>query len=140
MDFYSWFRSVNNTYVDIDGNNSPQCMDSMHSYCMKVLGLNRFILAAPTAIQSFSNSSPLFTKIINRPWNVPKQGDIIYFGKPFGLYIGDDKKLHYAGDVAIVNTANVWSLTAINQNNPLGSRVHVQAYNYRGCLGWLRRK
>lgn len=133
MTFFESFFKWNGKFVDLDKAYGPQCMDWMHQFVIDVYGLDRSNLAAPSAKRLWYNfpnvkGSQHFTKIANRPWNVPKQGDIIIWG--FGTY----------GHVAIVNTANVWNLTSIDQNYPLNSPVHIQSHNYINCLGWLRMK
>ncbi len=136
MNFFEWFRLVNGKFVtspNAPSGNKYQCMQLMHDYCMKVLGLTATDLAAPSAKQlfySFPNvkGSKYFTKIINRPWNTPKQGDIVFFGS--GQF----------GHVCIFNEGNVFRFTSIDQNLPLNSPVHLQTHSYLGCLGWLRKR
>lgn len=133
MTFFESFRKWNGKFVDVDNAYGPQCMDWMHQYVSDVYGLDRSNLQAPSARQlwsSFPNvkGANFFEKIPNRPWNVPRQGDIIFW---------NDGKF---GHVAIVNEANVLRLTSIDQNYPLNTPVHVQSHTYFGCLGWLRKK
>ncbi len=133
MTFFQSFYKWNGKFVDTDGAYGPQCMDWMHRFVEDVYGLNKTNLAAPSAKQLFLTfpnvkGSAFFTKIINRPWNVPRQGDIIFWN--YGEF----------GHVAIVNEANVFRLTSIDQNYPLNTPVHIQEHNYRGCMGWLRFK
>lgn len=112
---------------------------------MDMYGLDKSILAVPQAKDLFNNfqnlkGNSLFVKIANRPWNVPKQGDIMVWGSPYGAYkeYGTTK---YAGHTGIFNEGNVWRFSSIEQNNPLNTPVHVQNHNdlYRGVLGWLHR-
>lgn len=140
MTFFEWFQKWNGQLVDTDGNKSYQCMDLMHRYILDVLGLDVSVLRAATALDAWNAGSAQFTRIKNAPWNVPKQGDIVFFGSPYGKYIGTDKKIHYAGHVCIFNEGNVLRFTSVDQNDPLGSRVHVQSHSYLSCLGWLRKK
>lgn len=133
MTFFESFRKWNGKFVDLDNAYGPQCMDWMHQYLLDVYGFPRTYLIAPSAKQlwfKFPNvtGASQFIQIQNRPWNVPKQGDIIFWN--FGT----------AGHVAIVNEANLLRLTSIDQNFPLNTAVHIQEHNYRGCLGWLRKK
>lgn len=133
MNFFEIFKKWNGKFVDVDNACGPQCMDWMHQFVSDYYGLDRSYLAAPTAKKVWYGwmaikGNDKFVQIPNRPWNVPKQGDIIFWN------YGD------AGHVAIVNEAGLFKLTSIDQNFPLNTAVHVQEHTYNGCLGWLRKK
>lgn len=133
MTFFESFRKWNGKFVDVDNAFGPQCMDYMHQYILDRWNLPRTVLQAKnakTVFLSFPNikGSEHFTKIVNRPWNIPKQGDIVFFGN------GAD------GHVCVFNEGNVFSFTSIDQNYPSNTPVHIQKHNYIGCLGWLHKK
>ena len=136
MTFFEFFQKYNNTFVDTDNAYGPQCMDLMHIFCTDVLGLDKSTLSAPSAKevwQRFPNvpGAQYFKQIKNTLWNVPQQGDIVFFG--VGQY----------GHVSIFNEGDARRFTSIDQNWPLNSPVHVQEHTYgfmgRSVLGWVRK-
>lgn len=147
MTFFESFFKWNGKFVDVDKKYGPQCMDYMHQYLMDVYGLPANALSAPTAIDVWNKfpgviGSSQFKKIINLPWNVPTQGDVMFMGAPYGRYFNTStKRWEYAGHVAIFNEGNWRRFTSIEQNNPLNSPVHIQEHNdfYRGVKGWLHK-
>lgn len=123
-----------NTFLErVDGTNKNQCFDLAVAYCEDVLGMPRAIFAGLlNASQIFTmptiNTASRFDFIENNSWAVPRKGDIIVWGKSYGP----------AGHVAIVHEANVNSLTAFSQNDPIGKPCHLKTYTYMNILGWLR--
>lgn len=119
-----------NKPVDTDGIYPNQCMDLMHLYKYEVLGLiNPSLLAAPSAYLSFQNyKTGPFKKIYNASTNVPKPGDIVYFGTKVGLH----------GHVCIFIEGDVNKFRSFDSNWPVGSLPRIVEHNYNGALGWLR--
>lgn len=135
MTFFQFVYQNNNKFIDTDGAYGAQCMDLMHLYCNQVLGLPLNTLSAPTALDAYNNflSTPQgsqFIQIKNTPWNVPRVGDIVFFGSKIGP----------AGHVCIFNTGNVLNFNSFDQNWPMGSASHLVWHNYYGVIGWLRKK
>lgn len=115
--------------VDFDLSYGAQCVDLYREYC-KSLGFNQSppVQGAADIWTSYLQKS--FERIPNTPLGIPKKGDIVIFGRTFGQY----------GHVGIVDSASLWSLTALEQNNPLGSPVRLGKHYYKHVLGWLRPK
>lgn len=133
MTFFESFRKWNGKFVNVDNAYGAQCMDWMHQFKLDVFGLDRTNLQSPSAKALWLNfpnvkGSKYFKKMINYPWAIPKQGDIMLWT------VGE------FGHVAIFNEGNLWRFSSIDQNWPLNSPVHIQEHNYFGKLaGWLRK-
>ncbi len=136
----------NNKGIDFDGAYGDQCMDLMHQYIVEVLGLtDGKILTAPiarTVYENFSNiyGNQYFTKIPNTPNGIPADGDIIFWKDPYGWYYNSiTKKYEYAGHVGMSKGSNINNVVAFEQNNPSGTKSHIQIHTdlYKGVLGWL---
>ena len=125
--------------IDFDGAYGDQCMDLMHQYIFEVLGLtDGRILAqgyAKDVYLNFNNvyGHELFDKIPNTPTGVPQKGDILLFNTFSPVY-------GVAGHVSIFISGDVNKLQSFDQNYPVGRKCHIQNHDYRGSLGWLRRK
>lgn len=119
-----------------------QCMDELYQYLQDVSrvdvkkyqgkgsAINLWNAANAGLIKGFSSE---FTVIKNSPNNVPKQGDIVFWG----LYLGTTG---WNGHVAIYDKGNVYTFSSFDQNYPTGSVCHFQGHNYNGVKGWWRRK
>ena len=119
--------------IDFDGVYPNQCMDLMHFYVYEVLGLtDKYLLAAPSARQVFTNFKPdwgkFFDKIDNTLTNIPPKGDIIFFSS--GEF----------GHVSIFIEGDAKNFKSFDANWPVGSLPHIQSHNYAECLGWLHPK
>lgn len=133
MNFHEFFAKWNGKTVDIDGAYGSQCVDLMRQYCEEVLKVGKYALPRGNAKEIFPktpSTHPDFIKIPNRPWNFPRQGDIIFWGSDIGPF----------GHVAIVNTAGLMKLTSIDQNWPPDKKIRLVEHSYKGCLGWLRKR
>lgn len=142
--FLKFFQDHNGKPIDVD--NFPkqkyQCVDLIRLYCTEALGFPKGTLAPGNAADIFIKfpkiaGSQYFTKTFNHRYNYPKQGDIIFFGAPFGKDVVDNKVIYY-GHTAIVNTANLWKMTTFDQNFGSDIPPRLVERNYTGCLGWLR--
>src|SRR5688500_6385887 len=121
LHFLDFFKKYNGESVDVDGypkGNPNQCVDLMRKYCEEVLGVGLYALPTGVGAKDIFNKTSFnhkyFKKTVNMPWNVPKQGDIIFFKEPFGLYVENGVR-KYAGHVAIVNEANIRRFTSFDQ-------------------------
>lgn len=134
MTHQQFIDTWNNKFLErIDGNSPNQCFDLAVAYCEDVLGMPRAIFAGLMyAYQIFTqptvNTGSRFDFIINTPWSVPKQGDIIVWSNKYGP----------AGHVAVVHTADVNKFTAFSQNDPTGKPCILKEYGYTNVLGYLR--
>ena len=139
---FDQFKSIwNGKYNNYDGLYGRQCTDLMRQYVKDVHGYEPYT-AIPTtgaAKNIFNNfkSNKYFTKILNTPNNVPKKGDIIFWGW-YVTVTGPD------GHVAIYDTGDVFTFTSFDQNYPTGQPCKFVKHGsnkflhgYRGCLGWL---
>lgn len=141
MTFFQFIQKWNNKYLEYnDPSNKNQCMDLFYAYVREVLEINPSMFFGQGSAKNCYNNfdrlpgaSKLFTKIPNTPTNVPKQGDVIFWGFYPGV-------TGWAGHVAIFWDGNVKSLTSFDQNYPTYSACHLQPHSYRGVMGWLRKK
>lgn len=133
----------NGKYVDYDGYFGYQCMDLMRQYVNEVYNLKPYeaIPAAPTAKQCFYNfkNNQYFKKILNGKYNIPKKGDIIFWGYYPGV-------TGWTGHVAVYDSGDLYTVIAFHQNYPTGSPCLMKRFGsnkylhgYRGVLGWLTR-
>jgi hypothetical protein len=148
--FLKYFQDHNGKPVDIDNypkSQPNQCVDLIRLYATEALGFPKGTLAPGNAADIFLKfpniaGSQHFQKIRNLPWNVPQQGDIIFFGAPYGKDVVKDKSgkdvVIYYGHTALVNTANVWKMTLFEQNYGKDIAPRIAEHDYKGCLGWLR--
>ena len=137
-------KKYNGRFVEFNNDgNKNQCMDLMRQYVKEVYGIDPYkaIPAAPTAKACFNNfkSNQYFTKILNTPNGIPKQGDIIFWGT-YPTVTG------LAGHVAIYDKGDVYTLISFDQNYPTGKPClfvkhgsNKWLHGYRGVLGWLRK-
>lgn len=131
-------------FVDYDNVWGFQCMDLMRQYVRDVYGLSPYkvIPGAPTAKECFKNfkDNAYFKKILNTPTNIPKQGDLIFWGY-YPTVTG------LAGHVAIYHGGDLYTVISFDQNYPTGSYSKLVKHGsgrwlhgFRGVMGWLRRK
>lgn len=135
----SFVKKYIGRYIDYDGRYGAQCVDLMRAYSKEVHNMSPYI-----AIPTLGNAKDIYTryfaggykKIPNTPTGVPKQGDIIFFKTSYWFpYL-----YGFAGHVAIVESANVNSMTVFEQNYPTGHACKLSKHSYKDCLGWLTPK
>lgn len=135
MNYFEFVYKWNGKQVDMDNfpvGDKYQCVDLMRRYFVDVLGLEAYVLpgvgngGAKDIYYRTPSNHPKFQKINNLPWNVPKQGDIIFW------------KSGVSGHVAIYNTGNVWKFNSFDQNWNGVKRCALVDHNYSGVIGWLR--
>lgn len=141
MTYLQFKQKYLNTFVDFDGHFGAQCVDLMRKFIVEVLALNSYVLPAqPYAkdifykFETFPDAKKYFTKIVNSPSNVPKQGDLIFWKAWVPGVTG------IAGHVAIFDNGNVNNFVSLDQNWPTGTACHLQSHSYRGVIGWLHKK
>lgn len=106
-------------WVDWDGAYGNQCED-LAQFWNKILGGSPFTGA--TADLIYNQPQNIYTQVPNQPDNFPLAGDIIVWNWPH---------------VAIVLSADVNSITVLEQNDPTNGSCQVKTYNYNGVIGWL---
>ena len=138
MDTTTFFNKYNGKYLDYDKHYGSQCTDLMRQYVKEVDGFSPYV-AIPTtgyAKNIFKNFVPnkYYEKILNKPNNIPRRGDIIFWSG-------------YYGHVAIIDRADLYIVYSFDQNYPYKSPCRFVKHGtgtlfhgYRGCLGWLRKK
>ncbi len=140
-----------NQCIDMDGSYGCQCMDLMHHYVDKILGIPRSVSllksAGPDAIYytTFNNKTSItmeygtikvrLDKISNTSTSVPKVGDIIIWKKTSGN--------GYYGHVGMFISGDANQFKSIDQNwhNPSltkGSPAKIVTHNYDNVVGYLR--
>lgn len=143
MTFEEFVAKYNGKYIDYDNAYGFQCVDLMRQYVKEVEGLLPYT-AIPTrgdAKDIFNNfkDNQFYTKIKNGLTNIPKKGDIVFWGYPYGFYMnGIIPK--WAGHVAIVSQGWLMGLISFDQNFGNPSFCRYVNHNYKGCLGWLSRR
>ena len=129
------------TSQDYDGVMGVQCVDSVKLYVKEVYGISLGSFGG-TARSGWFNTKKTFDpkiweKIEWKPWLVPKQGDVIFYDKPW-----------LTGHVAIVHEATKLDIMVIEQNGATGN-WDGKGYNainletkrdYKDVLGVYRKK
>ena len=92
---------------------------------------------AKTIFQNFKDNR-YYRKILNNPNNVPKQGDLVFWG----YY---PTVTTWAGHVAIFDKGDLYTIISFDQNYPTGRPCLLVKHGtsklrhgYRGVMGWLR--
>lgn len=130
--------------VDFDGVASYQCVDVVKQYIADVHGVDGRIYGnAADYFDARDVNSPIindnYNKVANSPTGVPNQGDIIVWNRNMGGGYGH---------IAVVDSADVNTVTVIEQNGGAGSgtgtgsdAIRIRTYpNYANVYGWLRPK
>jgi len=143
MTFEEFVIKYNGKYIDYDGFYGFQCVDLMRQYVKEAEGLMPYI-AIPTkgnAKDIFNNfkDNQFYQKVKNGLTNMPKKGDIVFWGYPYGLY-WDKYKPVWAGHVAVVSDAWLMGLISFDQNWGKPNFCRYVNHTYKGCLGWLTRR
>lgn len=130
MTLQAFFDKYGGHGVDWDGVYGFQCVDLIDQYLKDVIGINPpWVIGA----KDFWNLNLGWcSKIANTPTNAPQRGDIIVWNN-FGSY----------GHIAICVTADVNTITSLDQNWPYGltnnpNPSKVCQHNYDHVLGWFR--
>lgn len=117
------------SYLNVDGADANECTAVPHKW-EELLGLP---LVYGNAVDMYDNAPDSdYIKTLNEDTNFPAPGDIIIWHQD--PRVGTNQY----GHVAVVVTADVNSVTVIEQNSPHGHAVRIhQVPNYAGCTGWL---
>lgn len=131
----NFITKYNNQYVEeVDASNPNQCFDLVLRFC-KELGIPTNIFPFLNAYQIYTNfgsaQAQYFTRHVNGPNDIPKEGDIGVWGNSYN-YAG--------GHTGIFKSGDVWTATWFVQNDPFKTPAHLKTYNYNHILGWLRPK
>lgn len=110
---------------DFDGAYGCQCVDLVQFYNRDVVGGARFTGNAKDLI---NQPGTKYREIMNSPTNFPKPGSIVVWGSSWGGGYGH---------TAVVISANPYTMTVLEQNNPYGTGTHTGSHNYQGVVGWL---
>lgn len=143
MTHQKFIEKYKGTFIDFDGRFGFQCMDLMRKYVKEVHGFNPYtaIPAAETAKKCFNNfkTNKYYTKIPNSKTNVPKKGDIVFWGY-YPTVTG------LAGHVDIFDDGDLYTIVSFSQNYPTGRPCEMVRHGknkilhgYRGVMGWLRK-
>lgn len=128
MSFDQFISKYNGKGIDYDGAYGFQCVDLYRQYVKEVLVVPQSP-PVPGAKDVWNTYLPqYFERITNTPEGVPQKGDIMIWGSNYGPY----------GHVGVYRDGNVWGFNSFDQNDPVGTKCHIQYHNYRGVLGWLR--
>ena len=128
MTFDQFITKYNGKGIDFDGAFGFQCVDLYRQYVQEVVRVPQSP-PVPGAKDIWNTYLPrYFTRISNSPLNVPQKGDIVIWGTGYGPW----------GHVGVFIEGGVWSFRSFDQNDPIGTRCHIQSHSYRGVLGWLR--
>jgi hypothetical protein len=127
-----FIAQYNNRYEAYPGDNAGyQCVDLAQFWAAN-FGYPRF---TGNAINIYNEAGGDYEQIANTPSGVPNPGDLVVWGENAEAGTGA------AGHVGIFVSGNATTLTVFNQNAPVGTPCHVQAWkNYAGIVGWLRPK
>jgi hypothetical protein len=130
-----FITKYNNKYVEVvDPTNYAQCFDLVLQWCVE-LGIPKTIFPFLNAYQIYTGfgtqQAQYFTRHVNGPNDIPKEGDILVWGNSYN-YAG--------GHTGIFKSGDVWTLNAFEQNDPTKTPSHLKIYNYNYILGWLRPK
>jgi len=111
-------------YVEAGGsaNALNQCVDLANQYIKEVWKLK--IILGTNAIDFPKKWEHEY--IENTPKGVPRQGDLVVFGK--STY----------GHISIFDNGDTNNFRSLDQNYPLKSKVHLQRHGYGKVIGWLR--
>ncbi len=130
MTLTDFIKKYEGKYADFDGWYGAQCVDLVQFYNKEVVG-GSFLSGANAYDIWTTYPKDKYTAIENTPDGVPQAGDIVIWGKAYGIY----------GHIAIFIEGDVNKLTCFSQNDPTGSPSVRKLYSsYRGIIGWLRPK
>jgi len=137
--------------IDMDGAYGCQCMDLMHHYVEKVLGIPRSVSPLKSggpddiynSIFKNINSKTLsygsikirLDKIPNTATSIPHVGDIIIWKATQGNGYFGHVGIFYSGDV---NNFKSFDQNWVNTSLTVGSPAQIVNHNYNNVLGYLR--
>lgn len=113
---------------DYDFSFGFQCEDLAQFYNRDVVHAKPLSGNAIDALNTYDKTK--YTRINYTSGDAPKKGDVVVWGRGVGAY----------GHIAIFLSGNGVQFKSLDQNWPIGSKVHVQPHSYMWVTGWLRRK
>lgn len=138
MTYENFINKWLNKTCDYDGFYGGQCVDLFRMYVKEVLNYPQPIgvIGAKDFWYNYTKDANLnkyYTKITNKPTNVPNKGDVILWD-----YWSGNKY----GHVSIYIGGDVNKFMSLDQNYPVLSKVTKTQHNYTNpkVLGWLRPK
>ena len=79
-----------------------------------------------------------YQRVVNTPTGIPPKGAILIWTGNYNPYYIKGVRRTGFGHTAIVQSANVNTITVFSQNDPLGSKCIIKKYpNYNHVYGWL---
>lgn len=122
-------------YVDFDGSYGAQCVDLFRFYIRDVMTTPQpnGVTGAADFWANYAtdpNLNQYFNKISNTPDGLPSQGDVVIWNKKYGPF----------GHIAVVDSADINSVTCLSQNDPTGQPTILKTYKYTNIYGWLQPK
>lgn len=113
---------------DFDGYYGNQCVDLVQFWSQK---LNGGVFIGDYAYQIYGTNATTYDSIPETLFTIPKTGDVVVWDKKYN---------GYAGHIAIIVEANLYSFKAFSQNDPAGSTPQIRTYSYYAVKGYMRRK
>lgn len=131
-----FFSKYDGKGLDYDGRYGFQCMDVFRYYENEVTGGKSKPGNAVDMWENYDRNA--YDRIANSLTGVPKEGDVVIWGKSVGQY----------GHIAVFVKGDVNSFVAFGQNWPVAidkdgngyGKAHFQPHSYNGVTGWLRPK
>ena len=129
-----------NKFVEVGGSPGAmnQCVDLANLWINEFLGLPKVL--GTNAVDFPARIGDKFEFIKNEASNAPQKGDIVVWGKPYGKYTNSAGQVVFAGHIAICREGDANIFYSFDQNEPIGSKAHIQQHSYNGVIGWLRLK
>jgi hypothetical protein len=136
----SFIKKYAGKFLEFNGDQyKNQCMDLFWAYQKEVQGVNPTPFRGwGTAKNCYNNfhkipgASKQYIKIANTPNNIPKKGDIPFWGT-YPFVTG------FAGHVAIYDEGGVMRFVTFDQNYPTYAPCRLTQHSYKGVMGWLRK-
>ena len=123
-----FYARTNGQAINSCGGIKGQCVAGVQSYTNVELGIGgcpAFPVAG--AKDMFGTRSDAFDWVRNTPEGIPPRGAImVWNGNVGGGW----------GHTGVVTAANVNTFDCYQQNDPYGSGMHVETYNYNNVIGW----
>lgn len=116
--------------LDWDGAYGGQCVDLYRQYVQEVLNFPQSpgVVGAKDIWDSYLKDR--FERIENSPTGIPSKGDIVIWGIKYGKF----------GHVGVFVEGDAKKFSSFDQNDPVGTKCHLQPHTYTGVLGWLTPK
>lgn len=117
-----------NKKVDFDGKWPGECVDLARQYIKDVLKAPQWPPVEGAADMWDTYPKDAYKRFKCVTGASPQPGDIVIWSRDMGKY----------GHVAIALEGHQHFFVSLDQNFPLGSKVHKQQHQYTHVLGWFR--